>query len=254
MKDADGTYTLANKAAAAAHGVAVERLEGATHDEFALSDEQRDFKSDDAAVVENGESVHIEEDGLVEAEVACTCQTDIVPSNRVRREAAIVVARNYRTETAGGRLAVLNRVLRHISIRSHSWCSQRMNRERSSWQTKLRRLAEPATNWRGPSTPSRRTARGGRTDGLRPSRHRRRVEPKYISEEYAATTDESSGFYRRGTSPTTRSTHAADAVLGVSTDITELKQRESELEMQSAAWRHRWTASPSSATTVSTST
>ncbi|NHX41775.1 MULTISPECIES: PAS domain S-box protein [Haloarcula] len=60
-------------------------------------------------------------------------------------------------------------------------------------------------------------------------------EPKHISEESLTTTDGIERILSTRKIPYDPVDTPGDAVLGVSTDITELKQREAELEMQSAA-------------------
>ncbi|EMA08932.1 PAS domain S-box protein [Haloarcula marismortui] len=241
VKDADGTYTLANKAAAAAHGVAVERLEGATHDEFALSDEQRDFKSDDAAVIENGESVHIEEDGLVEADGSPhTVQTDIVPIEIASGERrALVVATDIteqkqleaQLEQSKRRLRQIIDMLPQLVFAKDESGTFLLANEAvaDAYGTTVDEL-EGATD--AEFADSEAEAEQFRADD-------RAVidsgEPKHISEESLTTTDGIERILSTRKIPYDPVDTPGDAVLGVSTDITELKQREAELEMQSAA-------------------
>ena len=60
-------------------------------------------------------------------------------------------------------------------------------------------------------------------------------EPKYIAEEQLTTANRGERIFATKKIPYDPIDSPGDAVLGVSTDITELKQREAELEVQSAA-------------------
>ncbi|MEF8863147.1 MAG: PAS domain-containing protein [Haloarculaceae archaeon] len=80
VKDIEGTYTLANDAAAEMHGVPVSTLEGATDEEFSFEGDGRDFREDDRTVIETGEPIHVEEDAFVDAHGReRVVQTDIAP-------------------------------------------------------------------------------------------------------------------------------------------------------------------------------
>jgi PAS domain S-box-containing protein len=108
LKDADGTYTMANEATAASFGVRVAELEGATDREYVHGSEHRDPSETDQRVIESGEPVSLPDERLVDVDGRTrTVTTDIVPisvgdtderhalvvatdtTERVEREAAI---------------------------------------------------------------------------------------------------------------------------------------------------------------------
>ncbi|WP_136590458.1 PAS domain-containing protein [Salinigranum halophilum] len=69
VKDAGGTFLLANEATATAYGTTVAELEGSTDADFASSrTEVERFRADDRAVIESGEPKHIAEEPLTTAD------------------------------------------------------------------------------------------------------------------------------------------------------------------------------------------
>ncbi|MFC7230114.1 PAS domain S-box protein [Salinirubellus salinus] len=102
VKDSDGRYTLANESAAAAHGVRIEELEGATDEEYARASADRDVRATDMEVIESGEPRRIEDEEIVDADGRTrTITTDIVPlelSGAERRALVVATDTTERTE------------------------------------------------------------------------------------------------------------------------------------------------------------
>ena len=80
VKDADGQYLLANKAAADVYGVSPAELEGSTDAEYGKESAHRDFRADDVAVIESGEAKTVPEDTFADADgEKQTVRTEIQP-------------------------------------------------------------------------------------------------------------------------------------------------------------------------------
>ena len=241
LKDADGTYTLANEAAAAVHGVTVETLEGATDEEFAFEGDDRDFQADDQKVIEKGEPIHIEEDTFVDANgTEHIVQTDIAPVETASRQRqALVVTTDVtaqkrlerRLKQSRQRLRQIIDVLPQLVFAKSESGTYLLANEAiaDAYGTTVAEL-EGSTD--ADFADSEEEVEQFRADD-------RAViesgEPKYISEEPLTTDGGDQRIFATRKIPYNPVETDGDAVLGVATDITELKQREAELEMQSAA-------------------
>ncbi|WP_136601238.1 PAS domain S-box protein [Salinigranum halophilum] len=92
VRDRNGRYTLANESAAAAHGVQVGELEGATDEEYARSGADRNVRATDMEVIESGEPQRIEDEELIDADGRTrTVTTDIVPLELLETERQALV-------------------------------------------------------------------------------------------------------------------------------------------------------------------
>ena len=241
LKDASGTYTLANEAAAEAHDVTVETLEGATDDVLTFESDDRDFQADDATVIEHGEEIHIEEDSFVDARgTEHIVQTDIVPFETAftERQALVVTTDITEQKRLEAQLDQSQQRLRQIIdmlpqlvfAKDESGTFLLANEAvAEAYGTTVEEL-EGATDV--DFADSEAEIEQFRADD-------RAViesgEPKYIPEEPLTTADGTEKILATKKIPYDPVDTAGEAVLGVSTEITERKEREAELEMQSAA-------------------
>jgi len=102
VKSSDGRYTLANEAAAAAHGVQVEQLEGATDAKYTRMDTDSLIQEADREVIESGEPQQINDKELHDAD-GCrrTFSANVVPielSGKKRQALAVVTDTTARTD------------------------------------------------------------------------------------------------------------------------------------------------------------
>jgi len=80
VKNADGKYLLANSAAADIYGITPAELEGSTDETYAKESAHRDFRANDLEVIESGEAMTVPEDTFVDADGdERTVRTEIQP-------------------------------------------------------------------------------------------------------------------------------------------------------------------------------
>jgi PAS domain S-box-containing protein len=241
LKNADGTYTLANEAAAAVHGVTAETLEGASDETLAFESDERDFRADDMRVIESGESIHIEADRFVDDHgTERIVQTDILPFETAfdDRQALVVTSDITEQKRLEARLDRSQRRLRQIidMLPQLVFAKDDSGRFLLANEAVAEAYGTTVDELEGATVAdvadSEAEAEQYRADD-------RAVidsgEPKYIPEEPLTTADGTEKIMATKKIPYDPVDTDGDAVLGVATDITERKQREAELEMQSAA-------------------
>jgi PAS domain S-box-containing protein len=235
VKDEGGEFLLANEATAEAYGTTVGNLEGATDADFAASEEEVEaFRADDQAVIESGEPKHVPEESLTtEDGETRLLETTKIPYDPVERDGDAVLcismditARKerenmlrryqYAFESALSGIAITDLDGELIDVNSaflDMW----------GYDTKEDVTGRPAVDmWKHPekaqSVLETVTERGRRED------------------ELEALRADGSTFYARGVnSYLTDSDGDPIGVISSFFDITDRKEREAELEMQSAA-------------------
>lgn len=241
-KDRHGEYILANQALADAYGTTVDELEGAMDADFAESEEEvRQFREDDLAVIDSGEPKEIPEEPLTTAAgEQLTVQTTKVPYDPVDHETEAVLGvatditerkqREQELEAATQRLMFAlegtNTAIWELNLDTDEviWTGsmeQLLGTEEDSFEGTFDAFADRVHSDDLAAVEEALDRVGKRTDS--------------IQIEYRIQRDDGVEIWVEARAELRERTDGSDRLVGILSDITDRKERESELELQSEA-------------------
>ena len=240
-KDKINEFILANQATADAYGTAVEEIEGSTDADFASEAEAEQFRQDDLAVIESGEPKHIPEEPLTMADgETVILETIKIPYDPVDHdtEAVLGVAtditeRKQRERQLEGTTQRLNVALKGTNTGVWEWD---LETDEVIWTESMDRLM--GVEFESFKVPFDAVTEYIHSDDL-PHVERELQQAVdtdgTLQVEYRVQQEDGTQFWVEARGELVDRTDGSRRMVGIITDISDRKQREAELELQSAA-------------------
>ena len=241
-KDRDNEYILANQATADAYGTSVADVEGSTDADFVSSEaEAEQFRQDDLAVIESGERKDIAEEPLTKASgETVMMQTTKIPYDPVNRDTEAVLGIATDITDAKRREQALEETSQRLNVALEAtnagvW---ELNLETKDvvWTESIEQLfgLEPGTP-DGTYEEFIDLLHPDDVPAVREALEETTEEGDTLQVEYRIQQDDGTCLWIEARAELIIGTNTTRRLVGIATDITERKQRDAEIELQSAA-------------------
>lgn len=241
-KDRDNEYILANQAIADAYGSTVEEVEGSTDADFVSSDaEAEQFRQDDLAVIDSGEPKHIPEEPLTKADgETVILQTTKIPYDPVDHdvEAVLGVATDISelTEQRQELEATSQRLNVALEATNAGVWELDLETEEVIWTESMEQLfdLQPGSS-DGTYEEFIDLVHPDDVPAVQDALEKATAEGDTLQVEYRVEQDDETYMWIEARAELLAGENTTRRLVGIATDITERKQRDAEIELQSAA-------------------
>jgi PAS domain S-box-containing protein len=241
-KDRDNEYILANQAIADAYGTTVEDVEGSTDADFVSSAaEAEQFRQDDLAVIDSGEPKHIPEEPLTKANgETVTLQTIKIPYDPVDhdKEAVLGVATDI-TEMVEQRQELEETSQRlNVALKGTNAGVWEMNLETSDviWTDSMEQLfGLDIGTFNGTYQQFAELVHPDDLPAVEAAIEEATENGDTLQVEYRIEQDDGTYMWIEARAELLAGANTARRLVGIATDITDRKERTTEIELQSAA-------------------
>ena len=241
-KDRDNEYILANQAIADAYGTTVEDVEGSTDADFVSSDaEAEQFREDDIAVMDSGEPKHIPEEPLTKADgETVMLQTIKIPYEPVDHdtEAVLGVATDITEMTEQRRELEATSQRLNVALEATDAGVWELNLETKEviWTESMEQLfgLDPGTS-EGTYEEFLELVHPDDVSAVQTSLEETTEDGDTLQVEYRVEQDDRTELWIEARAELHAGPNTPRRLVGIATDVTERKQRDAEIELQSAA-------------------
>ena len=241
-KDRNNEFILANQALADAYGTTVEDVKGSTDADFVSSDaEAEQFRQDDIAVMDSGEPKHIPEEPLTKADgETVMLQTIKIPYEPVDRDTAAVlgVATDITEMTEQRRKLEATSQRLNVALEATDAGVWELNLETKEviWTESMEQLfgLDPGTS-EGTYEEFLELVHPDDVSAVQTSLEETTEDGDTLQVEYRVEQDDRTELWIEARAELHAGPNTPRRLVGIATDVTERKQRDAEIELQSAA-------------------
>ena len=240
-KDRDNEYILANQAIADAYGSTVEAVEGSTDADFVAPEEAEQFRQDDLAVIDSGERKEILEEPLTTADGETrTLQTSKIPYDPVGHDTAAVLGVATDITEAKQRERALEETTQRLTVALEGtnagvW-ELELATETVIWTESMEQLfgLEPGTS-EGTYEEFLNLVHPDDVSAVQESFEQVTDDGDMLQVEYRIRHDDGTEKWIEARAELLDGTETTRRLVGIATDITDRKERDAEIELQTAA-------------------
>ena len=241
-KDRNNEYILANQAIADAYGSTVEEVEGSTDADFVSSDaEAEQFRQDDLAVIDSGEPKHIPEEPLTKANgETVMLQTIKIPYDPVDHdvEAVLGVATDITemTEQREELEATSQRLNVALEATNAGVWELDLETEEVIWTESMEQLfdLQPGSS-DGTYEEFIDLVHPDDVPAVQDALEKATADGDTLQVEYRVEQDDGTYMWVEARAELLTGENTPRRLVGIATDITERKERDAEIELQSTA-------------------